>query len=127
MTQFARITLPFIALLSAAALTYVTGLPQILGAHPWWADKVIVLGVPIGIGLATTAWALRISRPARLIGFSLLTLAAFGIAHSGKLRFAASYAEDMLAGQAWYFGWIATCALAAATLASVFRYHRQRR
>lgn len=127
MTQFARITLPFFALLFAATLAYVTGLPQILGAHPWWADKVILLGLPIGIGLATTAWALGISRRMRLMGFALLTLTAFGVAHSGKLQFAASYAEDMLAGQAWYFGWIATCALAAATLASVFRYHRQRR
>jgi hypothetical protein len=34
-------------------------------------------------------------------------------------RFAASYAEDTLAGQMWFFGWIATALFAAALVAWV--------
>lgn len=33
-------------------------------------------------------------------------LASFGLATLGKARFAATFGEDQLAGQLWYFGWI---------------------
>jgi len=119
MQQLLRVFRPaFLVILFAAAAQFA-GLPERLGAHPWWADKVIWVGVPFGFGLAATAWVLRLPRGLRNLGFGGLTAAAFVIAQTGKVRFAASYAEDALAGQMWYFGWIATCALAFATLATI--------
>ncbi|MCV2887957.1 hypothetical protein [Ruegeria aquimaris] len=125
MTPFVRIFFPGIMLVATAFAIQLTGLAQRLGADPWWADKVIWAGIPLGIGLAMTAWVLRIPRNMRLVGFSLLTFFAFAVAKEGKLRFADSLAEDALAGQAWYLGWLATCALAAAAVSSLFRYDRQ--
>lgn len=121
MTYIAVFALPVIVAL-VATLADIT---PALGAHPWWGIKVIWIGLPIGLILAVSAWATGWGRRPRLIGFGALTLAAFGLAHFGKTRFAASYAEDALAGQIWYFGWIATCALMAAMLASLAAPNRQ--
>ena len=119
MEQVLRIFRPALLVILVAAIAQLLGLPERLGAHPWWADKVIWVGVPVGFGLAATAWVLRLPRGIRYMSFAGLTLAAFMIAHTSKMRFAASYAEDALAGQMWYFGWIATCAMAFATLATI--------
>lgn len=125
MQQVLRIFRPAFLVILAAALAQILGLPERLGAHPWWADKVIWVGVPFGFGLAATAWILRLPRGVRYLGFAGLTAAAFIIAQTGKMRFAASFAEDALAGQMWYFGWIATTALAFATLATISWATRQ--
>lgn len=125
MTRVNHILIPGIVLLVSALLVQISGLTLLLGAHPWWAHKVIWMGLPIGIGLALIAGALRIPRRLRQIGFSLLTLVAFLIATAGKTQFTASFAENTAAGHAWYFGWIATCALITATGTSLFRYSHQ--
>ncbi|MCE8512049.1 hypothetical protein KBY22_05060 [Ruegeria pomeroyi] len=122
MTRFDHILIPGFVLLASALLIQISGLTLLLGAHPWWAQKVIWIGLPIGIGLAMTAWALRLPRPLRQLGFGLSTFVAFLIAEAGKTQFTASVAENIAAGQTWYLGWIATCALITATLASLFRY-----
>jgi len=111
--------------LAAALLAQVTGVTQKLGAHPWWADKVIWIGLGIGLVLAGLARAMCLGRFTRVSGFILLTLAATVTAYTGKARFVASYAEDAFAGQMWYFGWISICALTTAMLASLFSDHRQ--
>lgn len=111
--------IPLVLPLIGALLAYVTGITQILGAHPWWADKVIWFGLGLGLLLAAILWGLRLSKPVRLICLAALNLAAFAIAYTGKSRFAASYAEDAFAGQMWYFGWMATCTFALAILATV--------
>ena len=107
------------ALIAPAALALLAlalNLTQSLGAHPWWAQTVILIGLPLGLILAvllsrwTASW--------RIAMVVLGTGAAFAAATLGKARFAASYAEDALAGQIWYFGWIATCALASALFAT---------
>ncbi|WP_299350938.1 hypothetical protein [uncultured Shimia sp.] len=78
-----------------------------LGAHPWWSQKSLLIGTPIGLILA--ALAIRTSRPlSGLFGFVLATAVALTFAKYGQTQFAASYAEDALAGRMWYFGWIAT-------------------
>ncbi|UWQ90649.1 hypothetical protein QEZ52_17695 [Aliisedimentitalea scapharcae] len=125
MKQLIRIFRPGILVALAAVIAHLTNLPAMLGAHPWWADKVIWVGVPVGFSLAATAWILQLPGGVRKLGFAGLTLVAFVLAQTGKMRFTASYAEDMLAGQLWYFGWIATCALAFATLASISWASRQ--
>ncbi|MBE1283587.1 MAG: hypothetical protein GJ676_09785 [Rhodobacteraceae bacterium] len=127
MEHILRIFRPTFLTIILAALIQMTNLTTMLGAHPWWADKVVWLGVPVGLCLAATAWVLRLSRTTQMLGFGLATCVAFGLTQLGKARFAASYAEDMLAGQIWYLGWIATCALAFATLASLTAVSHQTR
>jgi hypothetical protein len=96
------------------------GLTSYLGAHPVaWPIKVALIGAPIGAIIAIAAGFVLPSKPARIGLFSALLIAAFGVAHYGKVEFAASYAEDQLAGKFWYFGWIATCAMATSVLTSL--------
>lgn len=101
-----------ISSIMAVILAFIMKAPLMLGAHPFWATKVLLIGAPIGIALALLA------RPApyrlRLVTLAALTCVAFGVTYYGKTAFAASYAEDHLAGQFWFFGWITTCALATA-------------
>ncbi len=86
-----------------------------LGAHPWWSQNTLVVGVPIGLILASLL--ARVSTPAKRLGFGIVVTAiAFTAAKFGQTQFAASYAEDAVAGRLWYFGWIAVGATAAATL-----------
>lgn len=88
-------------------------LPEYFGAHPIWAQTVVVIGAPIGIILGTALWALKLGQRSRvIIGFIALA-GAFGIAYYGKTAFANSYAEDQFAGKLWYIGWIATSAATA--------------
>lgn len=106
-----------------SSLVMALNLPETLGAHPWWARQVILIGAPVGILLSLGLWALRLKRGVRL-GVALLALiAAYLIARAGHMGFAASYAEDRFAGQMWYFGWIATGA-ALAALATAFARDR---
>lgn len=100
---------------SAAVAMYLVGAPLLLGAHPFWAVKVIWIGAAIGLLVSLALW--RLPRLAGLSVAGLASIASFGAAHIGKTRFAASYAEDALAGQMWYFGWIATCACIVALAA----------
>lgn len=102
----------------AAFALYLTGLPLAVGAHPFWAVKVIWIGAPLGL-LVSLAF-IRLPRTSGIALSGAVLIASYLVAHIGKTRFAASYAEDALAGQMWYFGWIATCAaivLAVATIA----------
>lgn len=111
--------------LFGALFAYVSGLTLALGAHPWWAGKVIWIGLGLGLLLSAMLWGLQFSKTVGLISLTLLTFAAFAMAYIGKSRFAASYAEDAVAGQMWFFGWIATCAFALAILATLVWPHRQ--
>ena len=101
------------------------GLTSYLGAHPVaWPLQVALFGAPIGALISVVAGLIVPSKLLRGILFVTLLLAAWGLAHYGKTRFAASYAEDQLAGQIWYFGWIATCAMATAGLATTVSRER---
>ena len=114
-----------IAPVLAATVAYALNLPQIFGAHPWWSQKVILIGLPIGLVIAWTLAQTPLSRSviAALTGAATVTAAV--IAMTGKARFTASYAEDVFAGQMWYFGWIGTCGLAAALVATLLWPLRQ--
>lgn len=101
------------ALLMAALIALDIALP--LGAHPWWSQKTLLIGAPIGLILATLA-GLKLRPLPLTITFALATTLAFAAAKYGQTQFAASYAEDQFAGKLWYFGWIATGATLAATL-----------
>ncbi len=78
---------------------------QPLGAHPWWSQKTLLIGAPIGLIIAAIA-ARSFGAKSCLLVFSLLVFIAVSIAKFGQTQFAASYAEDVLAGKLWYYGWI---------------------
>ncbi|MBV1867156.1 MAG: hypothetical protein KUG69_04510 [Marinosulfonomonas sp.] len=87
------------------------GLTKQLGAHPFWSFKVGYIGVGVGIFLyilqsfAGLRWGIKAAF------YVVLIWAAAGVTVIGKGRFAASYAEDFIAGRMWYFGWIGGVAL----------------
>ena len=127
MTRAKQILPSLMLLLAFAGIATALDLPKLLGAHPWWSTKVIWIGVPVGLVLHALSASVSTSLLVRLIGFPTLMAIGYAIATIGKNRFAASYAEDAFAGQMWYFGWIATCAFAAAALISLLRYWQQNR
>ncbi|MCB2136928.1 MAG: hypothetical protein KDE08_13440 [Rhodobacteraceae bacterium] len=88
------------------------GLPERLGAHPFWAVKIGFLGLlPGAVAALLFAW-LRLPRMAEIGFAAVLVAASFATAKVGAARFAASYAEDALAGRLWFFGWIAVAGTA---------------
>ena len=101
------------ALLMAALIALDIARP--LGAHPWWSQKTLLIGAPLGLILATLA-NLKLRPLPLAISFAIATALAFATAKYGQTQFAASYAEDQFSGKLWYFGWIATGAALAATL-----------
>ncbi len=112
-----------IAALLAAVLMLaagILGLTELAGAHPFWARRVVYLGVPIGLILAWLMRRARVGRAGRLGLYLVGTAGFFALTSWGKMRFAASFAEDTLAGQVWYVGWIATAAFGTALLARLF-------
>ncbi|SMP28603.1 hypothetical protein [Shimia sagamensis] len=101
------------ALLMGALIALDVARP--LGAHPWWSQKTLLIGAPLGLILATLT-SLKLRPIPLTITFAITIALAFATAKHGQAQFAASYAEDQLAGKLWYFGWIATGATLAATL-----------
>lgn len=104
-----------------AAIIVITaanfGLTRSFGAHPFWSVTIAWIGAPIGLVVAFMVRGRRWS--ARIGMFSLLLAGSAAAAHFGRLRFAASFAEDKLAGQAWFFGWIAVAIFSAALIAAI--------
>ena len=89
------------------------------GAHPWWALKVGYLGTAIGVPVWLGMRALGASGRVRLVLAATALLVAMVATGVGKPRFAASFAEDALAGRFWFIGWIAVMAAAFAVIATL--------
>jgi hypothetical protein len=109
------IAFPLAALLTVAAGWF--GLTQALGAHPFWASKVTLIGAPAGLVIAGIFYGFGVPRRVGVVAMSIVTAAALAGAAKGKAAFAASYAEDQLAGQIWFYGWIIAAAGFSAALA----------
>jgi len=106
---------------AAAVGLAVTGAAAMAGAHPFWAGQVFLLGAPAGAALFLGLRWLGLSLP-WMIGLGLGgTAAAYALAALGKARFAASFAEDTLAGRLWHFGWIGVAAAGTLLLAALVR------
>jgi carbon starvation protein CstA len=103
-----RVTSILAVLLSVAA--YIMAVPEMFGAHPWWAHKVVLFGAPVGIVIGVVLWTLRVPQLIRLVCGVGFLVGSFYVAKYGQTGFANSYAEDQLAGKLWYLGWIATSA-----------------
>ena len=111
-----------LALVIALAVTLCAaflGVTKALGAHPFWATDIALIGSPLGL-VAAILFA-RLPRFPVLVGFIILTAVSYAVAHYGKTAFAASFAEDELAGRFWFFGWIATTAAFTASIATLLR------
>ena len=101
------------------ALIYVFAVPKFFGAHPWWAQKVVLIGTPIGLVFATMFRVTMASYILRVVITLVITIGLYMVASSAGEQFAASYAEDTIAGSFWYLGWIATSASLSALILSV--------
>ena len=90
------------------------GVTQALGAHPWWAFDIALYGAVPGIVLAFGLAS--VTRFA--VFFAAFDLALSGvIVWWGKRMFVAASGDNAVAGQMWFFGWIAVCACAVAVIA----------
>lgn len=99
------------ALLAAVfVIAAVLGLPEWLGAHPFWAVRTGIVGTAIGFtGLVLLRWfglQTRVLIALSGAGFVLATIAA----EFGKRAFVASFAENAVAGRFWFLGWFAIAA-----------------
>lgn len=107
---------PYVLVALLGAVAAQTGITAKLGAHPWWAAQVVWIGGALGLGLAAL---LDISgRAGRFSAMAAMAagLASWAVAAWGKSRFAASFAEDQLAGVFWHYGWIAAAGWITAAL-----------
>ncbi len=111
------ITAPYLIAAIVVILSAHWGASHALGAHPFWSLKVALIGVPIGLMFAIVFRRARWMKC--LIGFALGLVFAGAAAHFGRLRFAASFAEDRLAGQFWFFGWLAVAVFLTALIAVI--------
>ena len=106
-----------VCLAVTAALFAWFDLAVSLGAHPFWGTSVVLWGAVLG---AVMHVGLRRQSASTTAGLaSALTVTGYALAYLGKLRFAASYAEDQIAGRFWYFGWIIACLGALLLVASI--------
>ncbi|OYX44366.1 MAG: hypothetical protein B7Z02_06350 [Rhodobacterales bacterium 32-67-9] len=95
------------------------GIAERLGAHPFWAVKTgyigALAGVVAGLALSWVPAGRALIVGALVAGIGLLA------AKLGAARFAASYAEDAIAGRFWFFGWIVAAAGATLIVHSAVR------
>jgi len=87
------------------------GVVTAAGAHPFWATNVAYIGIVIGI-ICSICASILMNRVSGISAWVLLFLIATSIAIGiitlfyGKAEFAASYAENALAGSVWYIGFM---------------------
>lgn len=118
MTPARGLTVAVIAaglVVAAAAL----GLTKALGAHPFWSLRIALIGAPVGLALWAIARTLNLPTSRQIIVLTVFLVVTLAAAILGKRQFAASFAEDKLAGLFWYFGWIGTAAVTTALIAAL--------
>ena len=111
------------ALLMAAV--QFAGVFEWLGAHPFWSLKGAMIGVAIGLGLylllALYRRRHRISEALLLLVFVVALVIAGALALNGKASFVMTYAQDVVGGRYWYFGYIGFCAALYLAMVSACR------
>lgn len=78
-----------------------------LGAHPFWGMKIAYFAIAAGVLMSTLATLAGQRSQLQLVTFATLLVISIAVTLYGKTQFAASYAEDDVAGKLWFFGWIA--------------------
>lgn len=80
-------------------------------SHPFWSQKANWFGIGIGAGSGLVLHAMAGNQKRRLLYamlcFAVLGLGLFILTSMSKEAFASSYAENRLAGQLWFYGFIA--------------------
>lgn len=107
------------AVAASLAVASLAGLPQALGAHPWWAQQSGIVGGVGGAVLWFVPRRLSLSFSALVVVAGSALLASAAAAHFGKQVFAASFAQNALAGRFWSFGWFAISGSVALLIATV--------
>lgn len=107
-----------------AIIVALTGVTASLGAHHFWSSQVVFIGLAIGMGLF--AVSLVLTKTGQLTA-GVFLIGGILAARFGKKVFVESFAENALAGQFWYFGWIVLCAGAIALIAISFMAFLTRR
>ena len=112
----------------AAALIAATllGATEALGAHPFWAVQTGAIGAAGGAAIFVGLRRAGV-RPAPVmwLGGAALVGAALA-AHFGKAAFVASFAENAMAGRAWYLGWFAVAGAACLALSGALAHALRR-
>ncbi len=111
---------------AAGALVLVIGFAlvggsQALGAHPWWAVSVGYIGGAAGAAVWLVLGLVGLGPRRTALVAAVVLVTAGVVTWIGKTNFAASYAEDALAGRFWYVGWIGSLAAATVLIAAVLR------
>lgn len=109
---------------TVAALLLVAsfaGLPRELGAHPFWALQTGAIGGTVGAALWFGLDRAGVSAPKQVLFATVALLASGAAAYFGKQVFAASFAENALAGRFWYFGWFGITGSVAVCLGAASR------
>ena len=80
-------------------------------SHPFWSQKANWMGIGIGAGSGLVLHAMA-GNQKRCLLYAMLCFAVSGLGlfiftSMSKEAFAASYAENRLAGQLWFYGFIA--------------------
>ncbi len=119
--------MPLLVAAAVVALLALIGLPEQLGAHPFWGVKTGLIGAVIGAVAGALLVRLRLRGAVRLVIGGALLAAAFLTAKIGAARFAASYAEDAFGGKMWFFGWIGAAAGLTLFLSALLGFLNARR
>ncbi|MCB9992435.1 MAG: hypothetical protein H6873_02135 [Hyphomicrobiaceae bacterium] len=114
-----EILLPILAAMASTIVLSFVGIPEALGAHPFWAVKVGLYGAPAALIAWLVLRAFGVGAGPTLILSAVVLVAAALSAHFGKEIFAASYARNTLAGRFWYVGWITAMGAATTLLAAI--------
>lgn len=107
-----------VAVATSLVAASLADLPQMLGAHPFWAQQTSVIGGIGGALLWLAQRRVRLSASMQVIIAIVVLLISATAAYVGKQVFAASFAENWIAGRFWYFGWFAVSGSVAFLLAA---------
>ena len=114
---------PLIAGVVVSGFTFLGG-TLALGAHPSWAIKVGLIGTVVGAATWLVLHLVGATGRRMLVLDAVLFLACAAMVWFGKMRFVASYAQDILAGRFWFFGWMALTGAAFILVAAIAGSHR---
>jgi len=95
-----------------------------LGAHPSWAIKVGLVGIAVGAPTWLVQHCVGATGRTVLVFDAVLFVACAAVVWFGKMRFVESYAQDVLAGRLWFFGWMAVTGSAFLLVAAMVRLRR---
>jgi hypothetical protein len=114
-----RIVLALILPVLVAVGGYLLQAAKGLGAHPIWADQIVIIGLAVGAAFGLLLAMSSVGLLLRMAGPAVLAVGAYFLSHVGKTRFAASYGDDALAGQLWHYGALAACVFLFAALTAL--------